>query len=448
MKLNFFIKKITGFLFLILAAGAIFAQSISKKQDIAVFPLSYYGWTIPEILYEGIDAEIMRNFFALERFNIIAMEHRFSALDLETFNAAIIKSRETDTPIPEEVLMGHESFTRTDWEKTVNAYYIIVPIVQSYTLKIVEEENNDDENPYGEPVFTYKVKFSVEFHIYSMQKKNKIAYFVIEEKASSKNLEEALNSAITFFGIKFERALRGIEDFRIKTGVIKTEKNNVHFELGNDIGVKKGDEYVVIGYDENNNEAETGFVVVTDTEEDFSTALTLFSNRPITIGDQLKEVPRFPVEFRIFFTGEFTLKKAGEAKSSSVFQTGLHVSHTRGFYRFRPCYAIEAGFSSAKISEGIPVSVLLGMEIWNTYLGKVQILPTVQIFYTSLASYNQAERFKPYETGIKTFVHTSWLITRDIKLGFDAGFKAGLAFKEIKGSLFRPLVGIGLTVKF
>lgn len=420
------------------------AQNVSKKQDIAVFSLSYYGWLVPNFLYEGIDGEIMKIFFTLERFNIIALEHRLYAEDLDSFNRAVLHSRKADVQIPEEVLMGHEAFTRRDWEKTINAYYTVVPIVKNYTVEEIEKEEN------GKKTFSYKIKFAVEFHIYSIEKKEKIAFFTIEENMTGKNVEEAAALTVNLFGIKLERALRGIEDFKIKTGVIKAEHKKVYFELGENAGVKKGDEYVVIGYDENNKEKETGFVVVTETGQDFSSALTLYANPQIVIGDQLKEVPRFPVEFRLAFAGEFGLNfKYGE-KGSAVFQTGLHISQTRGFYRFRPCYAIEAGFSSGKNSTvtGIPVSLLIGAEIWNTYFGKVQILPTAQFFYTTLASIKKGAKWKPAETGVKVFVHTSGLINRDIKFGVDIGFKAGVNLRETTAFFFRIIAGLGLTVKF
>lgn len=420
------------------------AQNVSKKQDIAVFSLSYYGWLIPDFLYSGIDGEIMKIFFTLERFNIIAMEHRLYAEDLETFNRAVLHSREANAQIPEEVLMGHEAFTRQDWEKTINAYYTVVPIVQNYALEEIEKEED------GKKTLNSKVKIAVEFHIYSIEKKEKIAFFTIEESMTGKNLQEAAALTINLFGIKLERALRGIEDFKIKTGVIKTEHKKVYFELGENVGVKKGDEYAVIGYDEDNIEKETGFLVVTETEQDFSSALTLYANPQIVIGDQLKEVPRFPVEFRLAFAGEFGLNGKYREKSPAVFQTGLHISQTRGFYRFRPCYAIEAGFSSGKTSPeaGIPVSFLIGAEIWNTYFGRTQILPTVQIFYATLASVQKGSKWKPAETGVKVFVHTSRLMTRDVKLGVDIGFKAGINLRETAAAFFRVIVGLGLTVKF
>ena len=99
--MNIFLKKALSVLFLLFCvAAAVFPQSVSKKQDIAVFRLSYYGWIIPQALYEGIDEQILQSFEDLKRFTIIAMNHRIEAGNLEEFDTRIKSSREKDVVIP------------------------------------------------------------------------------------------------------------------------------------------------------------------------------------------------------------------------------------------------------------------------------------------------------------------------------------------------------------
>ena len=445
--MNIFFKKTLPVLFFLLCvASAVFPQSVSKKQDIAIFRLSYYGWIIPQALYEGIDEQILQNFENLKRFTIIAMNHRIGADSLEEFDARIRSSREQDAVVPEEVLMGQQAFTREDWEKAVNSYYLVVPIVRDYELVLREEKLTD-----GKIRVRYKARISVEFNIYSAHKKTKAAFFVIEKTAIDASPEAAFSSAIALMGLSLDNHLRRVPDFRIRTGIIKAEKQDVYFELGNDLGIKKGDEYVIIGYDEENNEKETGLVVVTDTKEDFSKSITLYTSQPIQLGDQAKEIPRLPVEFRAFVDSEIKFGKTA-ADTKAVFSPGLHISQTRGFYRFRPCYGIESNLNDKdNLQNGIPVSFLLGAELGNTYKGRFQILPTAQVFYTVLASSNVKELPKSAGAGIKAFVHTSYLISRDIKLGINAGFKAGFNFssseQNSENKFFRLILGIGLTIK-
>ena len=45
------------------------------------------------------------------------------------------------------------------------------------------------------------------------------------------------------------------------------------------------------------------------------------------------------------------------ADTKAVFSPGLHISQTRGFYRFRPCTGLEVNFEGTSNSKnGIPVS--------------------------------------------------------------------------------------------
>ncbi len=446
MKAINYIKKLIPVFLVIFTAAALFPQSVSKKKDIAVFRLAYYGWVLPEELHEGIDAQVLQNFYDLKRFNVTEMNFCIEAEDMAEVSEWMKKSREEKNFVPEEVLRGQEAFTREDWEKMVNAYYLVVPVIQDYGLVVLEEKD-----AAGKITIRYKATISVEFYIYSAQKKRQTASFVIKEFAFGASPEEAFSKTIALLGISLEAQLRRIPDFGIRTGVIKAEKPDVYFELGDNLGIKKGDEYAVIGYDEENNELETGLVVVTDTKEDFSKAITLYSSQPINLGDQAKEIPRLPVEFRVYIDSEIKFGKV-TADTKAVFSPGLHISQTRGFYRFRPCTGLEVNFEGTSNSKnGIPVSFLAGAELGNTYKGRFQILPTVQAFYTVLASSNAKSWPEPLGAGVKAVVHTSYLISRDFKFGINAGFKTGINFKsaeQASGNIFfRLVLGIGVTIK-
>lgn len=447
MNLQSISKKRIVLIFFMYICTTVFAQSISDKQDIAVFSLSYYGWSVPEFLYNEIDSKIMETCIDLKRFNIIEMQYRLYAEDLEEFNQSIRRYRIEETAVPEEVLMGHEAFTRKDWEKAINSYYIIIPILNNYLI-----EKNTYYSDDNKIITKYHIKFEVDIHVYSAKTNSKIAFFTIKENKYGENFINIVKLATRIFAARFETKLRAIPDFTIRTGVIKAEKPKVYFELGNDFGVKKGDEYAVIGYDENNNEVEAGLLVVTNTQNDFSAARTLYAKNNIVIGDQLKEIPRFPFEVRLFPAIEFNptiVQKASAFSDSMIMQFGMHISATRDFYRFRPCGSVEVGFAKKyNLTTGIPITYLAGMEIWNTQIGRLQILPTAQIFYTGLVSVNKKERWKSAELGTKVSVHLSYLFTRDIKFGADFGFKAGVDFADTKGvGLFRVILGLGLTFK-
>ena len=118
-----------------------YAQKVSEKKDIAVFATSYYGRHIPNDFIEMIDEAIMNVFFNLERFNIIGLEYRLASTDVDIFIELINRSREENTELPESVLMGLEAFTKADWEKTVNSYYVVMPVITDYSVSM---ERYDD----------------------------------------------------------------------------------------------------------------------------------------------------------------------------------------------------------------------------------------------------------------------------------------------------------------
>jgi len=437
----FFLKKIILFMLLLLIANGLCAQMVSKPRDIAVFSMSYYDTTIPFVLVEEIDAQVLSTAHGFKRLRVIGVDKRLMYNDLNAFYRAIQESREVNTIIPEEVAMGHVAFTRSDWNKAVNAYYILTSTVEDYDIQTKSIEQRD-----GTVLTEYEVEVSALFTVYSVQKKQKQAEFVLTAKAKHKKINEAFRQLAGMMGVRLEGQLRNVDDFRINTGVIATENPRVYFELGDTIGIYRGDEYAVIGYDSRNNPVETGLMVVIDTQRDFSTALTLYADPDVVVGDQLKEIPHWPVEFRTYGNVEFgTAYYSTESDTILPLLTGgLHVSWTRGMYRVRPSFAFEInGFLG-----NYPVfSGLVGAEIMNTYIGRWQFLPTLHFFYTIAASKEKDVAPTTLELGGKLTTHISWLFARDFKIGLDVGIKSGYTTNPQMPFMLRGVLGLGLTVK-
>lgn len=437
----FFFKKMISFIILLLIANGLFAQVVSKPKDIAVFSLSYYDSTIPFALVEEIDARVLSTAHNFKRLRVIGVDKRLMYNDLNAFYRAIQESREVNTIIPEEVAMGHVAFTRADWNKAVNAYYILTSNVEDYDIQTKSIEQQD-----GTLFTEYEVSVSVLFTVYSVQEKQKHSEFMLTATAKDKRINEAFRQLASMIGVRLEGQLRNVGDFRINTGVIATENPRVYFELGNTIGIYKGDEYAIIGYDSNNNPVETGLLVVVDTQQDFSTALTLYADPDVVVGDQLREIPHLPMEFRTYSNVEFGTAYYSTAKNTvlPLLTGGLHISWTRGVYRVRPSFAFEInGFWGI-----YPVfSGSIGAEIMNTYIGRCQILPTLHFFYTVAASKEKNVAPTTLELGGKLITHISWLFARDFKIGLDIGIKSGYTTNPQMPFLLRGVLGLGLTVK-
>ena len=398
-----------------------YAQKVSEKKDIAVFATSYYGRHISNEFIEMIDEAIMNVFFNLERFNIIGLEYRLASTDVDIFIELINRSREENTELPESVLMGLEAFTKADWEKTVNSYYVVMPVITDYSISM---ERYDD-------LFWGDLREKIDIKISSIDK----------------TYEKAYNTALKSLSKKLDLELRKIEAFTIKTGIIKAEKGTVHFELGKKMGVKLGDEYVVLSED---GRREIGLIVVTETESDFSKGLILYSKKPLNLGDAIKEVPHGPFEYRTYALGEFGLFFAERGLYDGGGTFGINVSGTRGFYRFRPCFGVEMTFDSQSpkiLSIGAPITIFGGAEIGNTYLRRLQILPTIQFYYTMIVTDSKKSIPIPAGAGLKAFVHISFLVTKNFKIGGDVGVKTGATLYNGIGGILRFIAGVGFTIK-
>ncbi len=58
---------------------------VSEKQEVAIFAMGYYGYTIPQEALATIDVEIQKVFLDLGRFTVIGMDKRFSASAVNEF---------------------------------------------------------------------------------------------------------------------------------------------------------------------------------------------------------------------------------------------------------------------------------------------------------------------------------------------------------------------------
>ena len=195
---------------------------------------------------------------------------------------------------------------------------------------------------------------------------------------------------------------------------------------------------------------ELGLIVVTKTENDLSKGLILFSKKPLNLGDAIKEVPHGPFEYRVYALGEFGFFFADRGLYDGGGTFGINVSGTRGFYRFRPCFGAEMTFDSQSpkiLSIGTPITIFGGAEIGNTYLRRLQILPTIQFYYTMIVTDSKKTIPIPAGVGLKAFVHTSFLVTKNFKIGGDVGVKTGATFYNGIGGILRFTAGVGFTIK-
>lgn len=119
-----------------LASAQKAAPEVSKKQDLAIFRLAYYGWDIPTAALGSIDTEIQKVFLDMGRFNIIGMTQRVAGADIDTFLEKITAAKEKDFVLPKQVQLGEVFLTAAEFKRLTQAYTIAIPVVNNLAAEL------------------------------------------------------------------------------------------------------------------------------------------------------------------------------------------------------------------------------------------------------------------------------------------------------------------------
>ena len=149
------------------------AQEVSEKKDIAVFNLSYSDYSIPDGALGLVDQSIQNVFIELGRFNIIGMNYRLGANDINTFIDRVKQVKEQNIEVPEEVRLGQATFTEADFNQLVGSFIVVVPVMSYYN---VYEEGND-----------YEAEIQTSFTFIKVDEGQAFASFQIDTSASGEN---------------------------------------------------------------------------------------------------------------------------------------------------------------------------------------------------------------------------------------------------------------------
>ncbi|RKY01448.1 MAG: hypothetical protein DRP54_03705, partial [Spirochaetes bacterium] len=84
MKINVLI--VLSIFVIIAISIACFGAEVSEKQDIAIFGLTYYNYSIPSEILGYIDSSISNVFINLKRFNVLGYgNYRIEEKDIDEF---------------------------------------------------------------------------------------------------------------------------------------------------------------------------------------------------------------------------------------------------------------------------------------------------------------------------------------------------------------------------
>ena len=427
---------------------SISAQVVSERKEIAVFKLSYYRFDIPEAVLGGIDEEIRSVFINLGRFDVVGLTQRLEEGDLNEFIDKIKMYKEEQVEIPEEVQMGKEFFTKADFDSLVGSFLVVVPAVANYVVAHLDTDE-------------YQVNIKTSFSFINVEEGRTFAHAFVDTEGKDTNVDLAIKDALDAIPMQLTFEIRKIPEFQLKTGILEVRGSEIIIELGRDLGLKRGDEYVIVsGEILQSGKAltvENGLVVIKEVSDEVSVAKIIYARPRPQIGDQLQEVPRFGMDttpYVHYATGLMYQK-------DDTLLIGARQAVSRGFFGFRPLVGIEVPLI-ANIAAALPVNIYVGGE-YDIYFGRFQIVPMAglgvgmaYLWYLKIADVPEDDRFLLTHVGGLAGVTANYLFHKNFRFSVEVGymhwfsliplkvFTDDLTFPDYDG-LF---VGAGVTIKY
>ena len=433
-------------LFLVIAAvtalgPASWCQDVSTKKEIAVFNLGYYRWTIPPGALGSIDEQIRGVFVNLGRFDVIGMSYRLDSDDVGSFIASIRQFKTETTEIPEQVQMGREYFTQEDMNRLVSSFIVVIPSVADFITDVAKDGK-----------FTTEIRTS--FTFVNVETQESFAQFFVNTSGRADTPARATREAVDGIPGQLTYEIRKVSEFQLRTGILEVHGRDVLIEFGSDMGVKKGDEYLIVaarvlksGRQLND---EKGLLIVREVKEEVSTARVLYSDGAPQEGDQLQELPRAGSEVTAY-ARVIAVQPFGTPSFVLPTLAGLRASLSRGFYALRPFVSIELplhmlGNASYQAGYGgIPLNLSLGGE-YNLYLGRLQIVPLASLGLGGSIPLREGGTFQFTHFGGSAGLAITYLFSRDWKVAFEAGYLGwGSNVLPIYEGIY---AGAGLSRKF
>ncbi|MGA2548233.1 MAG: hypothetical protein ABSF43_16930 [Rectinemataceae bacterium] len=388
------------------------APTVSEKKDVAIFALGYYGWAIPLETLGSIDMEIQKVFVDLGRFNIIGYSERLSSGGLQQFIATLKKAKEANFVMPEKFQFGEATLTEAEFNKLVGAFIIATPIVSEFNSRY-----NSDKSQWETDIKTNVTFIDVGAG------GSILGIAEVKSSGSDKtNQNKSISNAIEGIPLLLQFEIRKIEAFQINTRVLAASGSEIKLQLGQNMGIKKGDEYSIIvsetieGF---KNESEKGLVQIKEVGSEVSTGRVVYSSIKLSKDVQLHEIPRLGIDAEGYFH---------MAGGTAI--PGLKFTLSRGFYGFRPYGAVQIPVSEVSTYFGllsvIPVNAIVGGE-YNLYLGRFTLTPYGGVgasyahVLTPVNSSDQTDWLS--HIGGQAYLRASILFTRELSVFAEGGFE-------------------------
>ncbi len=435
-------RHIAFFILVTIVVSTVAGQEVTEKRDIAVFGLEYEQYRVPPAALAVVDGQIRDVFVNLGRFNVIAMSYTIETASVSEFIQKIREYKERNVEIPETVRLGQEAFTEADFNRLVGSFIVVIPSVSFY-----ETKRNDSGD--------YRTELETSFTFVNVERAETMSFFKIATSGTEETVQESVREAAEGIAPQLTFELRSIPEFRLKTGIIGVERGTVLVEFGRNMGVQRGDEYVIVEprvlASGHTVEDEIGLLVVKDVEQEISYATIVYSSRRPRIGDQLQELPRVGFDtsgyVHLIYGEDATSVTPGPTLMGTF---GVRQSTSRGFYNFRPFVGLEIPFSISGDVElsGFTANIFAGGEL-NWYLRRLQFVPAVALGIGGNVPKSDEEDFSISHVGGFAELTISFLISRDFRVFVDAGYSAWFGAGDSTNDTYAGITaGAGMTYKY
>jgi hypothetical protein len=380
---------------------------------------------------------------------VVGLTQRLEEGDLNEFIDKIQLYKQEQVEIPEEVQTGKEFFTKADFDKLTGSFIVVVPTVANYVVARLDT---------GE----YQVNIKTSFTFINVEEGKTFAQAFVDTEGKDTNQELAIKAALDAIPMQLTYEVRKIPEFQLKTGIIEVRGSSIIIELGRDLGLQPGDEYVIVSSEILQSgrafTREQGLVVIKEVSDEVSVAKVIYAKPRPRIGDQLQEVPRFGMDTTPYVhyapTGLFS-------KKGQTFLIGARQAVSRGFFGFRPIAGIEVPLI-VNILLALPVNVYVGGE-YDIYIGRLQLVPMAglgvgmaYLWYLEFADVPEDKRFLFTHFGGVASMTANYLFSKNLRFSVEVGYMGWLSFVP-QADFFQNLVfpsydglfvGAGLTIKY
>lgn len=454
-------RRVLLVLLALLSFGTIFAEAVvSEKKDISVFPM-FSSENLPTAAYKYFDDLLIEQLSSMKRFQVIGYQFRLDGDSAEDFIAKIQtlkKQRALSNPKYIDADLGVAVIPATEMEKLANSFFIFIPSIVGYstTSYNVEVKEYKDGREVIRIKKMYKAEVAISVKIITAEGDLMDTYNrkveAESEKGSVDAYQKAASSAIGGLGFY----LRTLDQFKLRTQVLKVDGGQIAMQLGHDLGVKSGYEFVI---QENEimmnltNKKNVGLVRVNNITDQWSYATTIFGAPKV--GDQLVEAPLVGGRVNLFAglmpmkiddtsvfvrcyedNSSISFDATSEFKASSYvpgvaldfefeldyswlldFNMGLLIGSPLAFYvDMGPAYELYFG----------PVSVGLGLDFSlmgnYTYFGKLMLGAGYAKFGGTNYTGNVDVSLVGFVFGIKPKIDLNFQVSQGFKLRVLAGY--------------------------